>query len=153
MNIGHLIPGNIHQNYLLPETRPPQRWLVNWAFNGNHKMEVMRKILPPQPFPHLANLVDSELCVAAILKDADEGHPKNEPGPATEQKKGPVPTTPTTSPIWADDQGSGAGMRIDNEEFKSKQLPLLPIPGDPPAPDTPTAPKTAWWGETTRNST
>ena len=147
VNIGHLIPGDTYQNYLLPETRPTQRWRVNWTHERNHKIEIMRKLLPPLPFPHLANLVDSELCVAVITRNTDESHSKREPERATVREIASIRTTPPTSITWADDQGRGAGMRIDNEEFKSQPFPLPPLTQHPPAPSNPTAPKTAWCEE------
>ena len=128
----------------------------------------MRKILPPLPFPHIPNLVDSDLCAVAVTRAADEGHlPEKEPVASCNTRNTPAPSAPSTSATWADAQGGGAGMRIDNEEFKTKLLPLpqltpynfdnkiykskptaLPLPQLTPylpAQTKPSAPETTWW--------
>ena len=114
----------------------------------------MRKILPPLPFPHLPNLVDSEPCAAAVTRAADESHSKREPGPVAVREMPPtfVQSALRTSATWADAQGGNAGNWIDNEEFKSKPFPLPQLPPWPPAPINPTAPDPIKWGKQKQNA-
>ena len=115
---------------------------------SKHKMEIMRKILPSLPLTYLPNLVDSELWAAAVTRATVESQARKGLG---QRKKRRVPLTfaqpasGLSAKPWAGAPGGDDGNYIDDEEFKSRALPLPSLSPSPSAHTDPTVPNRAVW--------
>ena len=128
--IGNLSPGKADDRWIVPENTP-QTWKIHWAERREHKIEVLRDLLPPAPSLHLPNLLDSDLHVVVITN----GTPIRSPGRECDHAPAPpsLPSTaaePDRTTPWSELADAEDDVFID---YTLRSLPPL-LPSSPKAP-------------------